>query len=214
MFLLHPVGSCNTKNFYRDCRSSPDSRSSRKKKRPPSDTCGGVPIDVIVSFLTPRLDDRVTAGKIVLHASGCPLATRRCTNDTTHPSCRTSFHVSEQPSDCLFAETEAITSTSDVQESPASSDAQQSVVTKVPAAGSSGSDHVNAAVVCKTYLNRRSYVRPINWLINDNSPAGRRKHAELRREIEADPSSAKSASMDEPSLPPSRQSSTTDSVSH
>ena len=90
-------------------------------------------------------------GTTVVHASCCPLVTRRCTNDTTHPTCRTSFHLSKQPSLCLFAETEPSTTTSDVEESPASSDAQQSVITEVPAAGSSASHHTNGAVACKTY---------------------------------------------------------------
>ena len=90
-------------------------------------------------------------GTTVVHASCFPLVTRRCTNDTTHTTCRTSFHLSKQPSDCLFAETEPSTMISDVEESPTSSDAQQSVITEVSAAGSSASHHANGAVACKTY---------------------------------------------------------------
>ena len=90
-------------------------------------------------------------GTAAVHASCCPLVTRRCTNDTTHTTCRTSFHLSKQPSDCLFAETEPSTMISDVEESPTSSDAQQSVITEVSAAGSSASHHANGAVACKTY---------------------------------------------------------------
>ena len=41
---------------------------------------------------------------------------------------------------------------------------------KVLAAGSSGSDHANAAVVYKTYLNRGSYVLPIDWPITTILP--------------------------------------------